>query len=129
MEEKKLSAPGEKKGIFTRLKNNGFLFRLGFIVTGIASALWFVMRVVPKPQRATYPCMRVAAPWASAFVVYLLSLTGSVFSFKKSGHYFKISRYKLAGIFLIAGLVFAFITIPSTPYTASESSARNIPRT
>ena len=60
--------------------------------------------------------MRVAAPWASAFVVYLISLTGSVFSFKKSGHYFKISRYKLAGIFLITGIVFAFITIPSTPF-------------
>ena len=116
MAEKIVSRPGGKNGIFAQLKNNGFLFRLGFIATGIASALWFVIRVLPKPQRATYPCMRVAAPWASAFVVYLISLTGSVFSFRKSGQYFKISRYKLAGIFLVAGLVFAFITIPSTPF-------------
>jgi hypothetical protein len=116
MSEKKLFALIRKSAIILWLKKNNLLFRMGFIVTGIASALWFVLRVVPKPQRATYPCMRVAAPWASAFVVYLISLTGSVFSFRKSGHYFKISRYKLAGIFLITGLVFAFITIPSTPF-------------
>jgi hypothetical protein len=122
MSEKKLLARIRKSGIISRLKKNNFLFRLGFIATGILSGLWFLIRVLPKPQRATYPCMRVAAPWASAFVVYLLSLTGSVFSFRKSGHYFKISRYSLAGVFLIAGLVFAFITIPSNPYEGKSVS-------
>jgi hypothetical protein len=122
MSENKFFIRIRRSGIFSRLKKNNLLFRLGFIVAGILSTVWFIIRVIPKPQRATYPCIKVAAPWASAFVVYLISLTGSVFSFKKSGHYFKVSRYRLAGIFLIAGLVFAFITIPSTPYAGKSLS-------
>jgi hypothetical protein len=33
-----------------------------FIIMGVASTLWFLIRVIPKPQRAAYPCMRAAAP-------------------------------------------------------------------
>lgn len=44
---------------------------------GISSTVWFLVRVVPKPSRATYPCMQAAAPMMSAFVVYLLSFTGA----------------------------------------------------
>jgi hypothetical protein len=116
MNDHKNSERTGKPGIISRLKENKSIFRLGFILTGILSSLWFLIRVIPKPQRATYPCMRVAAPWASAFLVYLIGLTGSVFSFKKSRHYFKVSRYRFAIAFLIAGLVLAFVTIPSTPY-------------
>jgi hypothetical protein len=116
MEEKKYHRFFRISGARLRLHHDRFHFKIGFIVMGILSTFWFLIRVLPKPQRATYPCMRVAAPWASAFIVYLLSLTGSVFSFKKSRHYFKINRYRLAGLFLLAGLVLAFITIPSTPY-------------
>jgi uncharacterized membrane protein YuzA (DUF378 family) len=36
--------------------------KIVFIVLGISSTIWFLVRVIPKPQRATYPCMRAAAP-------------------------------------------------------------------
>ena len=49
-----------------------------FPVLGIASLLWFLVRVVPKPSRAAYPCMRVAAPIASTFVVWLFGLGTSL---------------------------------------------------
>jgi len=45
-----------------------------FFLMGIISTIWFLIRVIPKPSRATYPCMRVAAPIMSGFVVYLISL-------------------------------------------------------
>ncbi len=50
---------------------------------GISSTLWFLFRVIPKPSRATYPCMQAAAPLMSAFVVYLLSFTGAWWSYRK----------------------------------------------
>ncbi len=43
-------------------------------VAGLMAFLWFLIRVVPKPSRATYPCQRAAMPLASGFVVWLLGL-------------------------------------------------------
>ena len=51
---------------------------------GILSTIWFLVRVIPKPSRATYPCMQVAAPLMSGFVVYLLSLGGISLAFRKA---------------------------------------------
>ena len=49
-----------------------------FIVMGVASTVWFLIRVIPKPTRAAYPCMRVAAPFMSGFVTYLFAVGGIV---------------------------------------------------
>jgi hypothetical protein len=40
--------------------------KAAFFVTGISTLLWFLIRVIPKPSRAAYPCMRAAAPIASS---------------------------------------------------------------
>ncbi|MBP1657311.1 MAG: hypothetical protein H6Q31_1912, partial [Bacteroidetes bacterium] len=48
-----------------------------WIVVGLASAIWVLIRVIPKPSRATYPCQKVAQPLAAGFVVWLLGLVGS----------------------------------------------------
>jgi hypothetical protein len=40
------------------------------VVTGLLAAIWFVVRVVPKPSRAAYPCQRVAAPAAAGFLAW-----------------------------------------------------------
>jgi len=98
------------------LKMKLIRFRIIFFITGILSTVWFIIRVLPKPQRAVYPCMRIVAPWASAFFIYLLSLTGSVLSFKKSRQYLMASRLWPAIALLAAGLILAIITIPSTSF-------------
>ncbi|MHC4220960.1 MAG: hypothetical protein ACYST9_00950, partial [Planctomycetota bacterium] len=36
-----------------------------FPITGLLALIWFLIRVIPKPSRALYPCQRVAAPLAS----------------------------------------------------------------
>ena len=68
------------KGIVIRFRNwfrkHRFPSRVTIYLLGIASTVWFLIRVIPKPSRAGYPCMRAAAPFMSAFVVYLLSLGG-----------------------------------------------------
>lgn len=53
------------------------LGRFLFFLTGFFALTWFLIRVVPKPQRAAYPCQRVAMPLASAFVLWLLGIGAS----------------------------------------------------
>jgi hypothetical protein len=80
------------------LKVKGYLAKLAlskliFIALGISSTIWFLIRVIPKPQRATYPCMRAAAPVMSGFIIYLISLSGSVLAFRKAKDHFRKARF------------------------------------
>ena len=43
-----------------------------FPFIGFAALVWVLIRVVPKPSRARYPCQRVAIPLATSFVLWLL---------------------------------------------------------
>jgi hypothetical protein len=42
-------------------KNNRFV-RFLFPLTGLVCLVWWPVRVIPKPIRAEYLCMKVAAP-------------------------------------------------------------------
>ena len=55
-----------------------------FPIAGLVSLIWFLIRVLPKPSRATYPCQRVAAPLASGFVVWITGLIGSTLAYRKA---------------------------------------------
>lgn len=76
------------KRLYFRLKDSKLSYsKTGFIIISIVATMWFLIRVIPKPSRATYPCMRAAAPFLSGLVVYLLSLFGgkaAFIGFKKS---------------------------------------------
>jgi hypothetical protein len=84
--------------------------KLLFPVLGISSLVWFLVRVIPKPSRATYPCMRVAAPIASSFIIYLIGLTASLFFLKKARKYLYETRYVLFLVMLFLGLSIGFFT-------------------
>lgn len=53
-------------------------FTLVFLLTGFAATVWFLIRVIPKPSRAGYPCQKAAFPVASAFVIWLVASVGSI---------------------------------------------------
>ena len=55
-----------------------------FPVIGLLSLIWFLIRVIPKPSRASYPCQRIAFPLASSFVIWAVGIFGSVTAFKKA---------------------------------------------
>lgn len=62
-----------------------------FLVTpviGFIALLWFLIRVIPKPSRATYPCQRAAFPLASGFICWLLGLGGSVMILRRARRQF-----------------------------------------
>jgi hypothetical protein len=63
-----------------------------FSLAGVGAFIWFLIRVIPKPSRASYPCMRVAAPMASTFVIWVLGLGSSMLLFRKARLYIYNSR-------------------------------------
>jgi hypothetical protein len=95
--------------------------RILFFLMGIISTAWFLIRVIPKPSRATYPCMRVAAPLMSGLIVYLLSLGGAVVAFRKARHNLYKARYFAA--FLCAIVAIAALTVSLTHGTLDLSAA------
>ena len=78
-----------------------------FIISGLLATIWFLVRVIPKPSRAGYPCMRAAAPLMSGFVLYILSFTASFAAFRKSRSLLKNQSYLGAFLLLIVGLTSA----------------------
>jgi hypothetical protein len=99
----------ENPGILKRMVHYMLSFKLStkviFIFMGLASTIWFLIRVIPKPQRAAYPCMRTAAPIMSGFIIYILSLGGSVLIFRKALSKFKQARYWSAAVAVLMSVV------------------------
>jgi hypothetical protein len=64
----------------TNASRKGTLARMFAAVAGFAALAWFLLRVIPKPSRAGYPCQRAAFPVASAFVLWLCASTAGFVS-------------------------------------------------
>ena len=87
--------------------------RLIFIVMGVASTIWFIIRVIPKPTRATYPCMKVAAPFMSGFVTYLLAVGGLTAVSRRMKR--KVINVRVgAAVLLLTGVVAAMAIMPDS---------------
>lgn len=86
-----------------------WISRIVFIGLGLSATLWFLIRVVPKPTRANYPCMQAASPFMSAFVIYLLSLWGGFKAFNKSKRLFSQKRLVPAAFFTLIAVICTFI--------------------
>jgi len=96
------------------------LLAIGFLAT-----LWFLVRVIPKPSRATYPCMKATAPFMSAFVIYLLSLGGSIAAFRGFRLSIRKSSYFIASFCLVGAAVLFLFTVVQWP--AVSRASRRIP--
>ncbi|MGD0755084.1 MAG: DUF362 domain-containing protein [Bacteroidales bacterium] len=119
------------KLFFLKLKSlpgKSILPKVVFFALGISSTIWFLIRVIPKPQRATYPCMRAAAPIMSTFVIYMFSLSGSVFAFRKGKNHFRKARYLYAASFFAIALVctLLFLTNKTEEVNASTVDVNSV---
>ncbi len=96
-----------KFGFHSSQKKN--LQRVFLILTGFSAFIWFLIRVIPKPSRATYPCQRAAFPMATAFIIWLTGYLASITLVKQAKVLVKNGRV-LAGLtLLITGFtLFAF---------------------
>src|SRR3989339_74724 len=95
-------------------QEKAFLF---FPIIGILSIIWFLIRVIPKPSRAAYPCQRIAMGFGGSFLASFIGIFTSVTIFKKlklnfcKKHLFII----LAMLCIVLGITVALITFRINP--------------
>ena len=98
-------------------------FTLTYSAVGLLSLLWFLVRVLPKPSRAAYPCQRAAFPIASSFVIWLTAVAGSALAWRKL-------RLRNLGtcqacLWLVAAVALSVLVIAGAP--TAQSRADNPP--
>jgi len=113
---------GPRKNSKFKIQNSKFLWIWLFPIAGLLSLIWFLIRVVPKPSRATYPCQRVAAPLASGFVVWLAGLIGSTLAYRRAKRLVHQSRYVLAGICVVASIMAIWWSVNITAEAPAEAA-------
>ncbi len=96
--------------------------KLIFFVVGLVALVWFLIRVVPKPSRASYPCQRAAFPLATAFVIWMTGFLSTLWGVKFIRNLFAHKRWAVVGtsVFMMVLCVF-WISI--NPVFISESNA------
>jgi len=112
--KKTVSSVRSKMGKFSARKQKGRWLIWLFPLAGFVAFIWFLVRVIPKPSRATYPCQRVAFPLASGFIIWLLGLAGSVSAFRKAKRYRAQARFVLCAVFIAASVGFVWLALSST---------------
>lgn len=85
-----------------------------FPLTGALALIWFLIRVIPKPTRATYPCQRMAAPLAAGFVAWVLGLTASTWAYRRARHQLLQARYGLAALLLSVAVLAIWLPLSLT---------------
>ena len=85
--------------------------------TGLVALIWFLVRVIPKPSRATYPCQQVAFPLASGFIVWLLGLAGSLSALRKANLYRSQARSVLYAVFITVSVGCIWLALSVTEET------------
>jgi len=83
-------------------------------ITGLLALIWFLIRVIPKPSRAAYPCQRMAFPLASGFVIWLTGLAGSMIAYRRARQLLHQSKYVLAAICAAAAVAIIWGSISAT---------------
>ncbi len=95
-------------------------------IVGLTSLIWFLIRVIPKPLRATYPCQRVAAPLASGFVIWVAGLIGSTWAYHRARRLFGRSRYVLAGICAAMAVLAIWGAIAATRDNPAQAASNGV---
>ena len=90
------------------------IVRLFLPIVGFLALLWFLIRVIPKPSRASYPCQRAAFPLASGFIVWLAGLLGSVVFIRKARRHLASSRIRAAVIWICLSIFCLWLTLSIT---------------
>jgi hypothetical protein len=84
--------------------------KIYLIIIGLISLIWFLIRVIPKPSRASYPCMRATFPIASAFIIWIIGLFTSSILFQKAHANWHKKKYLIFGTTAFIGILI-FISV------------------
>lgn len=100
---KKFAKVCPKTGKIKGLKTPAGFYKLFLPFIGFMALLWILFRVISKPGRLNYPCVRAAMPLASGFVGQLIVMAISALAFIRSKKSFVNSPVFFAGVFLVLG--------------------------
>jgi hypothetical protein len=91
-------------------------------IVGLLALIWIALRVIPKPSRVSYPCVRASFPFASGFLAYLAGMGLSTLAFAQG-------KRSLANKKIIAGVMLCAIgvSIPFVFLSNGEPAHANIP--
>ena len=104
-----------KAGFHTRRHKKRYWLLLAWPIIGLFSLIWFLLRVIPKPSRAAYPCQRIAMPLASSFVVWLVGLASSAVALHKARGFLRRSRLGPACICVAVAVLAGVISFSDMP--------------
>jgi len=100
--------------------------RVCFAFAGFGALVWFLVRVIPKPSRASYPCQRAAFPLATGFVLWVVgTISGSFAVIRKKR---LLDRYRWLTVIALASVVVSFgfwITRPKASSAADIAGHYN----
>ena len=104
--------------------------KLTTFVVGLAALIWFLIRVIPKPSRASYPCQRAAFPLASSFVIGITGLLTARFAARRLRQLLAEHRAIAIAVgafaFVVTGICWTVITT-GTGLAAGEGTASTVP--
>ena len=86
-----------------------------FPFIGLVSLAWFLIRVIPKPSRAAYPCQQAAFPIASGFVLWLVGISTSFAFFRHAHQRLHQARYAVALLGFATAAIVLGVTYVSSP--------------
>jgi hypothetical protein len=97
------------------------------LIPGILAFVWFLIRVIPKPLRATYPCMKVAYPLMSGLVIWLLGVTGISASVKLFFKNIRNKKYLLAFGSVLLLATFSIFYLLNNPESLFATEGPTVP--
>jgi hypothetical protein len=104
-------------------KRQGIFFHLA----GIAAIIWFLVRVLPRPDRIRYPCQQMSISVAVGYIVFWSLLWSAIFH--GLGLWIRRVRYKTAAIApVILVVVVLIFSISSNVYAVDEKQENAINR-
>jgi hypothetical protein len=119
-----IAAPGARTtDIGAGTSRASIRWRWLFLGTGLVSLVWFLVRVIPKPSRAAYPCQRAAAPMASACVLWILGLASATLLRRRGREHLRRCRGWRAWACLAAAAaaaLVAMVNLPEAPLRADD---------
>jgi len=133
------ACPDSKKHSYSTQTVQGKLWWM-IPAMGFIALVWFLVRVIPKPSRAAYPCQRTALPLAGGFVLWLIGGIGSIVSWRYARAFWRLRWHMAlacAGISIALGLLtiwympeevlMASSTIANMPIDTLPATSPNAP--
>jgi Domain of unknown function (DUF362) len=96
-------------------------------VAGCVALAWYLVRVIPKPSRAAYPCQQVAGPVGIGFLAYLAGALGLAVAWRKARAYHRQQRLLLMIASAIAAISFGLLIVNQEPGTAMAEAVNEPP--